>query len=280
MFTTTTAMVYPTIKALYNGLDFRSLLTRNQPKLKKGEKQGYLSSGIHLAPANMSGFNVCGFASEGCEAACLNFSGHGGIGLDSDGLNQIQRIRIARTILLFIDRARWMQIFEVEMRRFLNKASRLNLKPVFRPNLTSDIQWEKIPVTRNGVTFANMFEAYPEVEFYDYTAFPPARRSKALSIPNYTLTFSLKEDNDETALQALDAGLNVAVAIRAPLHGLPSTWGGLPVIDGDNDDLRFLDPRGGHIVGLSPKGSKAMKDTSGFVREIDAVIGNVADVAA
>jgi len=260
--------MYDTKKALYDGTGFKSLLTANQPKLRKGEKQGYLSSGIHLAPAEMSGVNVCQFASAGCRAACLNFSGHGGIGLDSDGMNQIQRIRVARTQLLFTDRSRWMAIFEREMKAFIRKAARLGLKPVFRPNLTSDIQWEKIPVTRDGVTFANMFLAYPEVEFYDYTAYPVGRRSKALSIENYTLTFSLKEDNDRDALDALDAGLNVAVALRAKLHNLPEWWSGFPVIDGDNDDLRFLDPKGGHIVGLSPKGSKAMKDTSGFVRDV------------
>ena len=38
------------------------------------------------------------------------------------------------------------------------------------------------------------------------------------------------------------------------------TWNGYPVIDGDKDDLRFLDPKGGHIVALYAKGA-AKKDT-------------------
>ncbi len=45
---------------------------------------------------------------------------------------------------------------------------------------------------------------------------------------------------------------------------------GYPVINGDESDLRQLDPRAaigspGFVVGLSPKGGKAKRDTSGFV---------------
>ena len=44
---------------------------------------------------------------------------------------------------------------------------------------------------------------------------------------------------------------------------LPKTWQGKPVINGDESDLRFLDPKG-VIVGLKAKG-QGKKDTSGFV---------------
>jgi hypothetical protein len=47
--------------------------------------------------------------------------------------------------------------------------------------------------------------------------------------------------------------------------GLPASFAGFPVIDGDKHDLRHLDAKGGFIVGLSPKGRKAKRDTSGFV---------------
>jgi hypothetical protein len=40
---------------------------------------------------------------------------------------------------------------------------------------------------------------------------------------------------------------------------------GMSVVDGDADDLRFLDGRG-VVVGLKAKGP-AKKDTSGFVRD-------------
>jgi hypothetical protein len=45
---------------------------------------------------------------------------------------------------------------------------------------------------------------------------------------------------------------------------LPSQWHGHPVISGDEHDLRFLDPRGGHVIGLKAKG-EAKADKSGFV---------------
>jgi hypothetical protein len=47
----------------------------------------------------------------------------------------------------------------------------------------------------------------------------------------------------------------------------PAMWNGYRVIDGDQHDLRHLDPRGavGVVIGLSPKGRKAKKDMRGFV---------------
>jgi hypothetical protein len=45
---------------------------------------------------------------------------------------------------------------------------------------------------------------------------------------------------------------------------MPETWNGYRVINGDEHDLRHLDPKG-VVVGLSPKGHKAKRSTSGFV---------------
>ena len=61
-----------------------------------------------------------------------------------------------------------------------------------------------------------------------------------------------------------DTGINAAVVFR---DKLPKTFKGLPVIDGDKDDLRFLDPEG-VVVGLKAKG-KAKRDKSGFVIDTD-----------
>jgi hypothetical protein len=52
--------------------------------------------------------------------------------------------------------------------------------------------------------------------------------------------------------------MNIAVVFDK----LPATFLGRPVINGDETDLRFLDPRR-VIVGLKAKG-KAKKDYSGF----------------
>ncbi len=61
---------------------------------------------------------------------------------------------------------------------------------------------------------------------------------------------------------ALEKGMNVAVVFREKV--LAKHWQGLPIVDGDSDDLRILDPKGGHIVSLYAKG-KAKRDTTGFV---------------
>ncbi len=53
------------------------LLNSGNYKTRKGEKYGWKTYGIHLAPYNLSGKNVCASASAGCSAACLNTAGRG-----------------------------------------------------------------------------------------------------------------------------------------------------------------------------------------------------------
>ena len=257
-----------TIKSLYEGVGFSYLVTvakekdTSQRKLAKAIAQGFLSAGIHFAPASMSGYNACSFSTPGCRASCLTFAGQGGIGLDENNINFVQKARIARTKLFFEQRGRFWEIFHYEMERFLNYARKRNLTPTFRPNITSDIPWERIPVGYE--TRDNMFQAYPLLQFMDYTAFPLHTRK---SIPdNYHLTFSLKETNLDQALFELQSGnANVAVPFFVNrTKPLPEVWNGFPVLDGDKHDLRFLD-KPGHVVGLRVKGHLARRDTTGFI---------------
>ena len=55
------------------------LLSTGNPKVLKGIKQGYNTYILHLAPADLSGFNTCPKATAGCKAACLNTAGRGGM---------------------------------------------------------------------------------------------------------------------------------------------------------------------------------------------------------
>jgi hypothetical protein len=77
------------------------LLTTANTKIRKGEKLGYQTFGIHLAPASLSGFNVCKDASAGCAAACLNTAGMG-------VYSTVQSARIAKTKLFFKDKNLFM----------------------------------------------------------------------------------------------------------------------------------------------------------------------------
>ena len=114
--------------------------------------------------------------------------------------------------------------------------------PVFRLNGTSDIRWEKLKV-REG---KNIFELYPDVQFYDYTKNP--KRFDGSMPSNYHLTFSRSEDNDKHAMAILGKGYNVAMVFNK----LPETYKGYRVVNGDETDLRFLDEQG-VIVGLKYK---------------------------
>jgi hypothetical protein len=229
-----------------------ALLTVGNPKLLKGQKKGYLSSVLHLAPADLSGKNTCPKATAGCKAACLNTAGRGGIFKKGESTNIIQQARIRKTKYFFENRRDFLNELTVEILKTIKSAEKKNLIPVFRLNGTSDIAWEKYEVA-NG---KNIFQMFPEVQFYDYTKIVGRKVSH---IPNYHLTFSKADGNDMDVRLAASNGMNVA----AVFHKLPETYIGRPVINGDDTDLRFLDPKG-VIVGLKAKG-KAKKDTSGFV---------------
>jgi hypothetical protein len=230
-------------------------------KTVKGQKMGYLTGVLYLAPHTISGYQVCPKASEGCRLACLYTAGRG-------IYTNTQNARIAKTKRFHEDRDGFMAQLVDEVEALIRKAKRESLIPVVRLNGTSDLPWEKIKCNRNGKAYASIMEAFADVQFYDYTKV--LGRSKALSLPNYSLTFSLAEDNDADAMKALQQGFNVAVVMKVGRkEDKPANWGGFPVVNGDETDLRFLDPQGGHIVGLFPKG-KARKDTLGFVRAKDS----------
>ena len=236
------------------------MFTDTQPKLSKGEAFGFLSAGVHLAPARLSGFQVCSSASTGCSEACLYFAGMG-------AFNSTQLARIAKTQWLFNDRPEFMRKLTKEVRRIMRKAFRKDMTPAYRLNLTSDVRWELIPVTVDGVEYENVMSAFPDRQFYDYTKH--RNRIGKENIPkNYHLTFSRSEDVTlEECVEMIDKGTNVAVVFNIPKDKpMPETFMGRPVIDGRVTDLRFLDPVG-VWVGLSALG-RGKKDTSGFVVNI------------
>ena len=233
------------------------MFTDTQPKLSKGEALGYLSAGVHLAPAKLSGFQTCASASKGCAIACLYTSGMG-------AFSNVQAARIAQTQWLFNERESFMAKLVKEVQRIIRKAERTGMVPAFRLNLTSDIRYELIPVTVDGQTFPNVMTAFPDTTFYDYSKH--RNRIGNANIPaNYHLTFSRSEDVTlEECATMLDNGTNVAIVFNVPKDKpLPETFMGRKVVDGRVTDLRFLDPAG-VWVGLSALG-KGKKDTSGFV---------------
>ena len=231
-----------------------TLLTSGNAKIVKGEKLGYITKGIHLAPANLSGYETCKWRSKGCTMACLNTAGRG-------QMNSIQDSRIAKTKLFFEQTEDFLTKLQKEIASTIKSAKKKAMEAVFRPNLTSDLLWEDIKF-EDGET---ILQKFPETQFYDYTkSFMRMAQFINGELPsNYHLTFSRSENNQKLVEMVLEMGGNVAVVFRGQL---PKTWKGYEVINGDENDLRFRDKKGGYIVGLIEKG-RAKKDETGFVQE-------------
>lgn len=225
------------------------LLSTANPKIQKGTKLGYLSFILHLAPADLSGREVCPKRTAGCTQACLNTAGRGGMFKRGETTNVIQQARIRKTQLFFADREAFMTQLVKDIRLGIKQAQKLGLTPVFRLNGTSDLAWEKYGI----------IEKFPGVQFYDYTK---VLGRKVAHLPNYHLTFSAADGNDADVQKAVEQGMNIAMVFDR----LPEAYMGLPVINADDTDLRFLDPKG-VIAGLKAKG-RAKKDRSGFVRRV------------
>lgn len=230
--------------------NYNLLSVGNNAKTVKGDGSEYLTAILYLAPAdNLDGVNVCAMAElAGCKAACLYTAGRG-------KMNSVQAGRLRKTMLWRDNRVAFLQQLRQDIGKFAKYCEKRGIQPVVRLNGTSDIMWEK---------HIDMETEFPMVQFYDYTKI--AKRVYKALPSNYHLTLSYSEANADYAqaiLQAhADTGCNVAVVFRDK-STIPTSFAGSTVLDGDKDDLRFLDtPRS--IVALYAKGD-AKKDGTGFV---------------
>jgi len=211
-------------------------------KTKKGQKEGYLTAILYLVPYGQLGTkNLCSHASKGCGKSCLFKSGMG-------IFPNVIQARLKKTLFFQEDEKGFIETIKEDIRKATYWSESKGYNLAVRLNGTSDVAWERFDI----------FESFPRHNFYDYTK-QPFRLNRNLP-ENYHLTFSQSEENQDQAKRLAKQGENVAVVFR---HKLPSKYYGRNVIDGDNNDLRFLDPKKS-IVGLLAKGS-AKKDQSGFV---------------
>jgi hypothetical protein len=222
----------------------------NNAKTVKGDGSEYLTAILYLAPADtVDGINVCPMAVlAGCKAGCLYTAGRG-------AMNSVQAARQRKTILWRDFREVFIADLIQDITKFRAYCIKKGITPVVRLNGTSDIHWE-----RYGI-----MEQFPDVQFYDYTK--DIKRVRKALPDNYHLTLSYSEASTRYSDMVLDQmckhqGHNMAVVFRDK-DKIPKTYMGFKVVDGDKDDLRFLDPKG-VVVALYAKG-KAKQDTSGFV---------------
>lgn len=225
------------------------ILSGANAKTVKGDDE-YVTAILYLAPADVAGgATVCPAAvAAGCKAACLYSAGRG-------RFTSVQAARIRKTKWFQADPAGFIDQLDRDLSRFENWCKRHGVKPAVRLNGTSDIEWERIA--------PQLFDRHPGVQFYDYTKLV-ARAYRQLPA-NYDLTLSYSGSRPGYAASVIAAmqetGINAAIVYRTrELAAMAAD------IDGDKDDMRFADRKGGLFVGLYAKGA-AKADRSGFVQD-------------
>lgn len=231
------------------------LITTENYKTKKGEAKNWLTGVLYLAPNKIGGRNVCPNATAGCKQSCLWTAGLG-------VFSNVQAARIRKKQEFQTNPNAFLARLDLDCQRLKKKAGRMEFNLAIRLNGTSDIFWEilKLPCGKT------LFEKHKDIKFYDYTK-NVARMKRFIrkELPkNYHLTFSRSEENDEDCKEILAMGGNVAYVFSTKRREkLPRLWHGKKVVDGDLDDIRFINGKG-KVIGLRAKG-RARKDKTGFV---------------
>lgn len=244
------------------------LITGPNSNFKISKDTRFLGAGISLAPNNISGYNVCPSATNGCKACCIYYTGNG-------LYPKVPQSRIRKTKLLFENKNEFVRLLYKDMHKLLKYAD--GYKIAFRMNIFSDIPFYKIL----DKTFWKEFNC---VKFYDYTKVEKTFREfmNGETPKGYHYTFSFSENNGKLCEEFLSKGFNVSKVFgltkkqwldNRPKNFVISTGQKFTVLDGELSDFRFLDKKG-CIVGLYSKG-KALKDNTGFVHKISLPIVNL-----
>tara|TARA_Y100000361_G_scaffold89734_1_gene79776 strand:+ start:452 stop:1312 length:861 start_codon:yes stop_codon:yes gene_type:complete len=251
-----------TIKAFQDAykLNYNSLLSEN-PKTIKSNIKTYI---LHLAPSKQSGIiNVCPSALN-CAKLCLHHSG-----------NKLYyptkvKSRINKTIAFNDSQNDFMNILILNIIRNFRKND--NQPTAYRLNGTSDILFENIQIyisvglsdfiynkfsfNINSGYYSNIFEIFKHeknIIMYDYTK-NKREYKNLLNEFNYHLTFSFDGEsnkiNIDRCFDAMENNINIASVINYKKRDiLPTKFYSsifnmnFNCIDGDNDDMRFLDAK-------------------------------------
>jgi len=226
------------------GLSYVGGVNTSAKMLKSKKTSNQYTYIIYLAPAKQSGYQVCPNATKECRMGCLATSGHAGMELASGGC-RIKNARIKKTKLFFEHNEFFMEWVIEEIKKARAKAQRDGFYFSVRLNGTSDINWQNAQF--KGY---NLFEIFPDVQFYDYTK----SIKKYVNKPdNYHLTFSYTGRNWDKCKALLEDGNNVAIVFNVKSEKLlPAMYKGYKVINGDLTDYRINDAKG-IIVGLKWK---------------------------
>ena len=212
-------------------------------KTEKGLARWWKTAVAYYAPAaeafEFTGELACAMGPcRGCYPYCLGHTS-GRLAL-SDGANA----RLWKTILRKHFRALHDRILVYEFESLQRSCWNAGFKGAVRLNGSSDF-----PVSETEA-FAGRWRS---LQFYDYT-----KRMDApfgASIVGLTYSFDGSELSRDIAKKLLNRDQNVAVVY---FGDRPKYVWGFETVDGDETDLRFLDPPGTVVV-LKPKGNKLKK---------------------
>jgi hypothetical protein len=233
------------------GLPYRPILGESSTKTIKGQKIGYLTGIVYLVPD----VKLCPHAKlAGCFDGCLNSAGRG-------AFDSVQNARKAKTQFFYDNRQAFLLSLCADIWTLKNKAAKLGLTPLVRPNGTSDVPYENLPV----IDGLNIFQLFSDVQFYDYTKHP-SRNLTGKTAGNYDLTYSFSAITPKPiSIKGLSNPHNSRTAVVFQKQAaIPGTFRGWNVVDGDDTDVRHIEPKS-VVVALYAKG-RAKRDTSGFVQ--------------
>jgi hypothetical protein len=190
----------------------------------------------------------------GCFEGCLKSAGRG-------AFNSVKLARQSKTDFFYQNQLAFLLSLCADTWTLQNKAKRLNLTPLVRPNGTSDIPYENLIVI-DGKT---IFQLFPDVQWYDYTKHP-SRNLDGKTCGNYDLTYSFSAITPKPiSLKGLTNPNNSRVAVVFQKQtDIPKTFRSWEVVDGDNTDVRHIEPKN-VVVALYAKG-KAKRENNGFVQ--------------
>ena len=243
-------MAKPKIKKLFTVKPDKLLTVSGDAKTSKGEKLGFRTAILYMAPAMQSGEQLCPMAQIAqCDLACLFTAGRG-------AMAPVFYSRLRKALFWQQYRDEFLALLKKEIANLEKQAAKSDWKLLVRLNGTTDIRWENYGI----------IQSMPATKFYDYTKIPNRK-----NIPtNYDLTFSYSgvKAYQPFVAKAIANGMRLAVVFRTrkiveDMLATAEKFLGLPVVDGDDTDVRHLDPLGS-VVALYAKG-KAKKDTTGFV---------------
>ncbi len=207
---------------------------KSNRKIAKNEMQTYY---LALIPhtLNSKGVNLCKFSTKDCRNLCLNSSGMG-------VFTNVQAARKLKTDFFVYHKKEFLEKLWGELEVLNGKA----IKIAVRLNTISDVDWET-EFNSIGKSLGSLRKLF----FYDYSKDP--FKVAANPLKKYHFTFSFSGGNWKLCEKFLEEKkANVAVVFK---EKVPSKYKGFKVVDGTDNDERFLDKKG-VIIGLKYKVAK------------------------